>query len=161
RLAAWDGGGWGEADRVAERLWSPGGNAPGGGTAEGGGRWRSGPGRGAAGPGWEWGGRVRRGGGARAMGAAHARAVGSGVAGRGRTDGGRVARVTVKAHPRAKRTGVAGRLGEAWKLDLAAPPVDGKANEEIVRWFAETAGVARARVRIVSGATGRMKVVEI
>jgi uncharacterized protein (TIGR00251 family) len=72
-----------------------------------------------------------------------------------------VARVTVKVHPRAKRTGVAGRLGESWKLDLAAPPVDGKANEECVRWFAETAGVARARVRIVSGATGRMKMVEI
>lgn len=72
-----------------------------------------------------------------------------------------MARVTVKAHPRAKRTGIAGRLGEAWKLDLAAPPVDGKANEECVRWFAEVAGVARSRVRIVSGATGRMKVVEV
>jgi uncharacterized protein (TIGR00251 family) len=67
----------------------------------------------------------------------------------------------VKVHPRAKRSGIAGRFGEAWKLDLAAPPVDGKANEECVRWFAERAGVARSRVRIVSGATGRMKVVEI
>ncbi|HVE15083.1 MAG TPA: DUF167 domain-containing protein [Chthoniobacterales bacterium] len=72
-----------------------------------------------------------------------------------------MARVTVKVHPRAKRSGIAGRFGEAWKLDLAAPPVDGKANEECVRWFAERAGVARSRVRIVSGATGRMKVVEI
>jgi uncharacterized protein (TIGR00251 family) len=72
-----------------------------------------------------------------------------------------VARVTVKVHPRAKRTGVAGRFGDAWKLDLGAPPVDGKANEECVRWFAERAGVPRSRVRIVSGATGRMKVVEV
>ena len=72
-----------------------------------------------------------------------------------------MARVTVKVHPRAKRTGVAGRFGDAWKLDLAAPPVDGRANEECVRWFAELAGVARSRVRIVTGATGRTKVVEV
>jgi uncharacterized protein (TIGR00251 family) len=72
-----------------------------------------------------------------------------------------VARVTVKVHPRAKRSGIAGRFGEAWKLDLAAPPVDGKANEECVRWFAEAAGVPRSQVRIVSGATARMKVVEL
>jgi uncharacterized protein (TIGR00251 family) len=52
-------------------------------------------------------------------------------------------------------------LGEAWKLDLAAPPVDGKANEECVRFFAELANVPRARVRIVTGATSRTKVVEI
>jgi uncharacterized protein (TIGR00251 family) len=72
-----------------------------------------------------------------------------------------VARVTVKAHPRAKRSGITGRFGEAWKLDLAAPPVDGKANEECVRWFAELAGVARSRVRVVSGASSRMKVIEV
>jgi hypothetical protein len=72
-----------------------------------------------------------------------------------------MARITVKAHPRAKRSAIRGRLGDAWKLDLAAPPVDGKANEECVRFFAELAGVARSRVRVVSGATGRLKVVEI
>jgi uncharacterized protein (TIGR00251 family) len=72
-----------------------------------------------------------------------------------------MARITVKAHPRAGRSAIAGRLGDAWKLDLAAPPVDGKANEECVRFFAALAGVARSRVRVVTGATGRLKVVEI
>jgi uncharacterized protein (TIGR00251 family) len=72
-----------------------------------------------------------------------------------------MARVTVKVHPRAKRSAVTGRFGEAWKLDLAAPPVDGKANEECIRFLAEMAGVARSRVRIVSGATSRMKTVEV
>jgi uncharacterized protein (TIGR00251 family) len=72
-----------------------------------------------------------------------------------------MARLTVKVHPRAKRSAIAGRLGDAWKLDLAAPPVDGKANDECVRFFAELCGVARSRVRIVKGATARMKVVEI
>ena len=72
-----------------------------------------------------------------------------------------MARITVKVHPRAKRTGITGRMGDAWKLDLAAPPVEGKANDECVRFFAALAGVPRSRVRILLGATSRTKVVEI
>ena len=72
-----------------------------------------------------------------------------------------MARITVKVHPRAKRTAVTGRFGESFKLDLAAPPADGKANEECVRYLAEVAGVPRTRVRIVSGQTARMKVVDV
>ena len=72
-----------------------------------------------------------------------------------------MARFTVKVHPRARRSAMAGRLGEAWKLDLTAPPVEGKANEECVRFLAELVGVPRARVRIVTGLTSRTKVVEI
>ena len=72
-----------------------------------------------------------------------------------------MARLTIKVHPRARRTALAGRLGDAWKLALAAPPVDGKANQECVRFFAELAGVPKSRVRIVSGATSRMKIVDV
>jgi uncharacterized protein len=72
-----------------------------------------------------------------------------------------MARIAVKVHPRAKRTAITGRLGEAYKLDLKAPPVDGKANEECIRFLAEVLGVARSSVRIVQGAAGRMKVLEI
>ncbi len=72
-----------------------------------------------------------------------------------------MARLTVKVHPRARRTGITGRLGDAWKLNLAAPPVDGKANEECVRYFSELARVPRARVRVVLGAASRTKVVEV
>jgi uncharacterized protein (TIGR00251 family) len=72
-----------------------------------------------------------------------------------------MARITVKVHPRAKRSAVTGRLGDAWKLDLAAPPVDGKANEECIRFVAELARVPRSSVRIVQGAAARMKVVEV
>ena len=72
-----------------------------------------------------------------------------------------MARLTVKVHPRARRSALAGRIGDAWKLSLAAPPVDGKANEECVRYLAEFAGVPRSRVRIVMGLTSRVKVVEI
>ena len=71
------------------------------------------------------------------------------------------ARITVKVQPRAKATRVAGRLENAYRLQVAAPPVDGKANEACIAFFAELAGVAKSRVRIVSGLTSRMKVVEI
>ena len=72
-----------------------------------------------------------------------------------------MARLTVKVHPRARRSAVTGRIGDAWKLSLAAPPVDGKANDECVRFLAGFAGVPRSRVRIVMGLTSRLKVVEI
>jgi len=72
-----------------------------------------------------------------------------------------MARLAVKVHPRARRTGIAGRYGDAYKLDLAAPPVNGKANEECIRFFAELAGVPRSRVRIVSGLTARLKIIEV
>jgi len=72
-----------------------------------------------------------------------------------------MARLTVKVHPRAKRSELNGRLGDAWKLALAAPPVDGKANDECVRFFAEFAKVPRSRVRILMGLTSRTKVIEL
>jgi hypothetical protein len=72
-----------------------------------------------------------------------------------------MAHITVKVHPRAGRTRLAGRIGEVWKLDLAAPPVDGKANHACVRFFADLAGVPQSRVRIVLGLTNRTKVIEI
>ncbi len=71
------------------------------------------------------------------------------------------ARFSVKVQPRARKTEVDGKLGDSFKLRLAAPPVDGKANEECVRFLAGLFGVARPAVRIVSGLTARIKIVEI
>ncbi len=50
------------------------------------------------------------------------------------------ARITMKVQPRAKVTRVAGRMGHAYRLQLAAPPLDGKANEECVAFLAGMAG---------------------
>jgi uncharacterized protein (TIGR00251 family) len=72
-----------------------------------------------------------------------------------------MARITVKVHPRARRTRLAGRVGTALKLELAAPPIDGRANQACVRFLAAWAGVPQSRVRIVLGLTSRTKVVEI
>lgn len=76
-------------------------------------------------------------------------------------EGGARARITVKVQPRAKATRIAGRMENAYRLQVAAPPVDGKANEACVAFFAELAGLPKSRVRIISGLTSRMKVVEI
>jgi len=72
-----------------------------------------------------------------------------------------MARIRVKVHPRAKRTKITGRLGNEYKIDLAAPPVDGKANEACIRFLADLAGVPASHVRIVLGLTNRTKVIEI
>jgi uncharacterized protein (TIGR00251 family) len=71
------------------------------------------------------------------------------------------ARLVLHVQPRARRTEVAGRHGDAVKVRLAAPPVDGAANAELVRFLAERLGVARAAVRIVAGAGARRKLVEV
>lgn len=63
--------------------------------------------------------------------------------------------------PRARATAVAGRYGAAIKLRVAAPPVDGAANAELVRFLAERLGVSRNAVTIVAGASGPRKTVEV
>jgi uncharacterized protein (TIGR00251 family) len=71
------------------------------------------------------------------------------------------ARVAVHVQPRARRTEAAGMHGDAVKVRLAAPPVDGAANEELIRFVAERLGVPRSTVRIAAGAASRRKVVEV
>ena len=70
-------------------------------------------------------------------------------------------RIQLLVQPRASRTEALGLHGEALKIRVAAPPVDGAANEAIVRFFADRLGVPRRQVRLTSGASGRRKVVEI
>jgi uncharacterized protein (TIGR00251 family) len=70
-------------------------------------------------------------------------------------------RLRLRVQPRASRTEVAGRHGDAIRIRVAAPPVDGAANEAIVRFLAERLGVPRAAVRLERGATGRSKVVSV
>lgn len=63
--------------------------------------------------------------------------------------------------PRASRTELAGLHGSEIRIRLAAPPVDGAANEALIRFVAERLGVARARVAITAGETARSKVVSV
>ena len=67
----------------------------------------------------------------------------------------------VKVHPRARKNAITGELGDALKLSLTAPPVDGKANEACIEFFSKLLKVPRSSVTIASGLTSRNKVVRI
>jgi uncharacterized protein (TIGR00251 family) len=69
--------------------------------------------------------------------------------------------VDVVVQPRAAREGIGPVVGDRLKVAVNAPPVDGKANEAVVRVLAETLGVGRGAVEIVRGETGRRKTVRI
>ncbi|MBI4544493.1 MAG: DUF167 domain-containing protein [Gemmatimonadetes bacterium] len=74
---------------------------------------------------------------------------------------GHAVRFPVRAVPRSSRSELAGRQGDAVKVRLAAPAVEGSANRELVRFLAEVLGVPRSAVRIVSGERARSKVIEV
>ena len=76
-------------------------------------------------------------------------------------DRGGSVRFSVRVQPRAARSEIVGLHGDALKVRLSAPPVDGAANVALVELLAEALGVPRRCVRIVSGATSRGKVVEV
>ncbi len=63
--------------------------------------------------------------------------------------------------PRASKTAVVGLQGDAIKVRVAAPPVDGRANTELVRFLAKRLGVPRSAVEMVRGEKGRRKTVRI
>jgi uncharacterized protein (TIGR00251 family) len=67
----------------------------------------------------------------------------------------------VKVHPRARKNAITGVVGEALKLALTAPPVDGRANAAVTEFFADLFEIPRSSVTIASGATSRNKVVRI
>ncbi|HEX9180527.1 MAG TPA: DUF167 domain-containing protein, partial [Burkholderiales bacterium] len=67
--------------------------------------------------------------------------------------------LTLHLQPGAKRTGVAGLHGDALKIRLAAPPVEGKANQALIAWLADAFAVPERRVRLLRGEKSREKVV--
>ncbi len=77
------------------------------------------------------------------------------------TSSGGGVRFSVRVQPRASRTEVAGTQGDAVKIRVAAPPVEGAANAELVGFIAKRLGVAKSAVRILKGDRGRDKTVEV
>ena len=70
-------------------------------------------------------------------------------------------RVKIKVHARARHSRLAGQVGEEWKLEVAAPPVEGKANRAVVEFLARSLGVPRSAIRIVAGERSPHKLIEI
>ena len=67
----------------------------------------------------------------------------------------------VRVQPRASRDALAGEREGALVVRLTAPPVEGAANEALSRFLGKALGVAPSAVRVVSGTTGRNKVVSV
>ena len=67
----------------------------------------------------------------------------------------------IKVHPRAKKNAITGAVGDALKVSLTAPPVDGKANDACVEFFAKLLNVPRSSVTIAAGQTSRNKVIRV
>jgi uncharacterized protein (TIGR00251 family) len=70
-------------------------------------------------------------------------------------------RIALKVRAGARRTEFSGRLGTTWKLQVAAPAVDGKANEAIVRFLSKMFSVPASSVRILTGLSSPSKIVEV
>ena len=70
-------------------------------------------------------------------------------------------RVHIRVQPRASRTEVVGPFGDAVKIRVAAPPVDGAANDELVRCVSRLLRIAAGRVHVIGGAASRSKIIEI
>jgi uncharacterized protein (TIGR00251 family) len=74
---------------------------------------------------------------------------------------GATVRIRVLVQPRAATSEAAGMHDGCWKIRVAAPPVDGAANEALIEFLAKRLGIAKSRVWVAAGAGARRKLVEI
>lgn len=76
-------------------------------------------------------------------------------------------KLALKVTPGARKNEILGweddypQVGRVLKVKIAAPPVEGKANKEIIHFLAKTLGVSRSSIEVVHGSSGRIKLVEI
>lgn len=68
---------------------------------------------------------------------------------------------TVKIHPRARKNALSGEIGDALKLSLTAPPVEGRANEACIEFLANLLNLPRSSITIASGQSSRRKVIRV
>ena len=72
-----------------------------------------------------------------------------------------MAKLNIRVIPNASKTELAGRDGSIWKIRLAAPPVDGKANEALIRFLADELDVAPSMIKILKGQGSKLKTIEV
>jgi len=67
----------------------------------------------------------------------------------------------IKVHPRAKKNAITGEVGDALKVSLTAPPIDGRANQACAEFLAKVLEVPRSSITIASGESSRNKVIRV
>ncbi|HET7183269.1 MAG TPA: DUF167 domain-containing protein [Terriglobales bacterium] len=68
---------------------------------------------------------------------------------------------TVRLHPRAKKNAITGELGDALKLSLTAPPLEGRANSACIEFLADLLKLPRSSITIAAGQTSRNKLIRV
>lgn len=69
--------------------------------------------------------------------------------------------ISIRVHPGAKKSEITGFSGEMWQAKVAAPPVKGKANAELIALLSQILGVSKSDISIVRGNTSRSKVIAV
>ncbi len=72
-----------------------------------------------------------------------------------------MSRISIRVIPNASKTGVVGREGAVWKIRLDAPPIDGKANDVLVRFLADVLDCAPSEIEVVKGHSSKTKIVDV
>ena len=67
----------------------------------------------------------------------------------------------IKVHPRAKKNAITGEVGDALKVSLTAPPVEGRANDACIEFFAKLLKVPRSSITIAAGQNSRNKLIRV
>lgn len=67
----------------------------------------------------------------------------------------------IKVHPRARKNAITGEVGDVLKVSLTVPPIDGRANESCIAFFANLLKVPRSSVTIAAGLSSRSKVIRV
>ena len=70
-------------------------------------------------------------------------------------------KIAVMGHPGAKRNEVLRFEEGVWHLKIAAPPVEGKANKELIEFLSEMLGISKSKITIAKGATGHRKLIAL
>ena len=70
-------------------------------------------------------------------------------------------KIKIYVQPNASRSQIVGLHADALKIKIKAPPVDGEANEEVIRFLSEFLKIPRKKISLKHGQTGRNKLVEI
>jgi uncharacterized protein len=69
--------------------------------------------------------------------------------------------IELRVQPRARRNALVAASDGQWRLSLTAPAIEGRANQALTEFFAKGLGIARSRVRLLSGEKSRQKVVAL
>lgn len=70
-------------------------------------------------------------------------------------------KISIRVIPNASKTEIAGREGTTYKMRVAAPPVDGKANSELIKFLSDVLDIPKGSIDVIKGQSGKQKIIEV